>query len=416
MSRSILFSILLSMFAACVETSSAVDAGAAARYLDACRDIERELCRLGGACGFAKTSQCSLVDMGLRPCIVPSEVLAGRQTVDEVELAELRKALKKSTCLSAIVFLNLSVPLQGRGQLNEPCNARQDCASGLRCDEATCPGMCLAKRAVGEATTTPNSKDECASSHATREGVCDVSLKPGSTCSLSRGKCLCVAGVCTLDLLTPVGGVCSGSNMCQLGSSCQNNTCEKGTKSDVGSRCSDERDCLPSLVCRSGFCRFNPSSAKGSVCEGPGTRGTCDRFLTCNGVLSNGTGYCSEYLLRIGDECFYGSRAFCGGETFCTATAENPNGRCVALRSAGDLCPAGIGCQKNLLCINSTCVAPLVPGALCTSSECGSAAFCPPGNPRVCIAKKTAGSQCQEDMECLGSCFNNQCYGCGRSP
>ena len=228
------------------------------------------------------------------------------------------------------------------------CQRHEECAGGGWCDrgQATggraCPGMCAARKRIGEACTV---NDECAPAAVGQRAECfpdssgtarcvrvatgaagaegspcghiigaayaqDIQCGAGLGCVAAEGA---LAGVCQRP--TATGMACSATTVCASGAACTSTTTMRCTAIQVrrgaGQSCNAATmelcDPYARLVCRSGMC----------VSIGDGTMGaTCGNMAVPAGLQCNSGLYCAS-------------------------------GRCVSRKADGDACATDVECRSD---------------------------------------------------------------------
>ena len=307
------------------------------------------------------------------------------------------------------------------------CFNNWECSPGQFCNtEHTSGSRCAAKRAIGY---TCDRNEKCESAICAR-GYCsectgDDECSSDQYCELNGTK----GNRCFAK--KTIGTACGGDTECTSGR-CSNQKC---------GQCFNNWECSPGQFC-------NTEHTSGSRCTAKRAIGyTCDRNEKCESAIC-ARGYCSE--CTGDDQCSsdqycelngaMGNRCFakktidttCGSDTECTS-GHCSNQKCVQClnnseclpeqycnteHTSGSRCTAkraiGYGCDCNEKCESAICARGYC--SACTGDdECSSDQYCElnraTGNR--CFAKKTIGTLCGSDTECIyNHCSNQKCVQC----
>lgn len=219
------------------------------------------------------------------------------------------------------------------------CMRHEECAGGGWCDRgqatgmSACPGMCRARKRIGEACTV---NDECAPQSVGQRAECfpdssgasrcvrvatgeagaegrpcghiigaayaqDIQCAAGLGCVVAEGS---LAGTCQRP--TAAGEMCGATTVCAQGSACTATTTMRCTAITVrraaGEACNTATmtlcDPYARLVCRSGMCASIGDGTMGSTCGNM----TVPAGFQCNAGLYCATGRCAARKAD-GDAC-----------------------------------------------------------------------------------------------------------------
>jgi hypothetical protein len=248
----------------------------------------------------------------------------------------------------------------------QSCGEVEDCVDGLRCAPNPDPNdagqICSAPLANGEVC---NGRDlDCASGYCANDtNLCTVQANPGELC-LSNDNDQCAGGYCDRTVVAcSIDAECPGSNSCSNGVTCDP------------------------------FCvTLKPDGA------------TCDSFFECqSGSCYNNL--CRSLPLADNEECNFDNECesnFCNDYDFPAV--------CMTLPLAnGDACGVGSQCASEV-CFQGSCQTGLTDGADCSASPftdppCAKGLFCYNDDvTQTCTAQYPAGSECENDVECVGFC------------
>jgi hypothetical protein len=199
----------------------------------------------------------------------------------------------------------------GLSQVNQPCDHRFECATGMYCDLAGCPAAtCKELGAVGSTCATnaacnPVLDLYCKIPSGQPTGTCEKYVISGATCGLGdtcepgtyclEGKCARIAKLFTLDdtqtcysnsLLCNPGLACEFNGLPFLsGGTCKNaKTPAQACHIALPEECPTGHYCTSSLLNEQGTCQILPTDgetcAKSGV-QSIGLRGPCQPGLAC---------------------------------------------------------------------------------------------------------------------------------------
>ncbi|MBL8916765.1 MAG: hypothetical protein JNM17_39045 [Archangium sp.] len=298
-------------------------------------------------------------------------------------------ASRAAKCLQSLATVSCSTSgfdcdgvFEGVRSEGESC-FEGECLPGLVCDfAATCPGQCVRPGGVGTPST-----NGCESGAADHEGLCVPTVAEGGSCftpdaSVSslpceRGALCTVNGTCALlvradagaycqpdlglscgegtecigDGCAPLprpGETCAGFRQCQADLSCVGNVCVGAATS--GALCEADRECRASL-----FCGFDegatvgncmPRIEEGNACFVGAEQ--CEVTLTCDleGTEADRRGRCQLRHPRGASCRRVADPNVCAHGLFCNATALEPEGTCVDLKTRGR-CETSVQCQSG---------------------------------------------------------------------
>ena len=304
------------------------------------------------------------------------------------------------------------------------CLANEECGTGLRClggkcvgcgDGTPCPfgtycsfgasdvlSSCLRSRGNG---------DSCSSYGQCISWYCEYSTRTCQGCRYNE-EChtrICEAGFCN-ECIPGTSHGCVSNQFCTSGTG----TPRCRTLLPLGSQCSENGECA-STQCHIHLCgectedshceafQFcNSRRASGSRCEAKKSNG-----VTCNGDNECRYGYCNGETCgdcALDSDC--NSGFYCGyGDQFLPQIVH----LCVATLSTNN------GCSRNEMCQSAICTAGHCRE--CSGDDqCSSDQYCElkgVNTKNRCFAKKTLGSACGGDTQCISShCSNRKCVQC----
>jgi hypothetical protein len=285
--------------------------------------ITEALCDRATACGQYPSVPVCKSTLLLDYTQLRAGVHAGRLEYDDKQAFNCVKAIAEGqgpgSCsitarLSAADLLWCKLAVKGKGEVDEPCFAANECRDNLYCDLSQChDGECC-------------------------EGTCKGVVRMGGDCS--------VAGSVCAD-----GGYCSDDHT-GLGPLCRE-------KAQAGEDCVGSASCLGSTLClydpvrQGGACSTLP--LEGQPCaadDGP----RCDSFKDYCGA----NGRCVPRV-AVGGSC--ASDEQCAWFATCDPTLQ----RCVEKGHVTSACAKDDDCLGSLRCTAGICVAPAVPRQ-CNSS------------------------------------------------
>jgi len=313
---------------------------------------------------------------------VNSLTFLGDQALEEVEKALARgtvtyNATVAQSCLSTIEsaalcagqFGVLATACEGAfvGSLNEgdSCYSGLECASGLYCnDDAGCPGVCTAMKAVGESCS---SSSECLFS-GSGAGIADCWFQGGGspTCTnITYGAPAAVGQPCgSLGSPPDISEVA-----CQSGAVCDAASGEAGTcvaTVPVGSACTfqvdvcaDNAQCIPSPDFSATCVAVTLVKTAGGGCA-PADVAFCDPFsrLTCDEASQTCQPYGDGSLGATcpADSFFSFPGLTCNEGLYCSPDSAT----CVTAKADGE------SCNEDEECLSGTCE---FSSGTCTSEE-----------------------------------------------
>ncbi len=211
-----------------------------------------------------------------------------------------------------------------------PCSIDAECAEGLHCAGATCPGACKARSGVGAACL---GEDDCTPGLGCANGLCVTRLPQGSVCAggdneCERGLfCRSLEGAATWTCV-PMTAVMTGAENapCIFGFAATQSLCKAGLSCVF-----TDND-----VTKGGFCK--PQVASGAAC-GVALPTQCPGEEVCvSGVCGAAPAVGSPCAPDVFDTCAVGATCDDGS---------SPVGKCVALTSNGAACSTDEACVSG---------------------------------------------------------------------
>lgn len=185
------------------------------------------------------------------------------------------------------------------------------------------------------------------------------------------------------------------STVCQLSTTCHNNTCSLFSEGDTCDSDSTFGCFNDFLYCDETTGTCNAYNREGDKCDGKCL--TEDDTLYCS-ILE---GTCKLNPQKVGDPCE--KNIPCPPGSYCNATEETPAGVCEAYPGV-----PGADCSKTLECDETkwlycsddthTCVELPKENEECISDKCNEGLYCDDNN--TCKAFKGYGEKCEDDKEC----------------
>lgn len=224
---------------------------------------------------------------------------------------------------------------EGKVAPDGACTIDLECAGGLRCAGATCPGKCTARSAAGAVCTED---DDCAAGLGCPNDVCVTRLPQGATCT--NGSSDCAVGLMCLQLAGAATSTCEPMTAIMTGA--ENAPCAFGA--------------APSL-CKAGLsCVFTDNDPdKGGFCKPKvASKAACGAALPtpCPGEEVCVSGVCGA-APAVGSPCAPDFSGQCAVGASCDDSA-GPAGLCVALAANGATCADDEACQSGN-CYDSKC-------------------------------------------------------------
>ena len=349
-------SLLVLSLASCASPEGYLSgASGVSAYDQACGSLLDSLCVAYTRCGFTSSASSCAARLTQIGGVCDAEARASlsdaRMGFSASRFARCQEALGSATCES--LFTPGAVPgcndfLRSQLERGEGCFRSAECPATDHCDtSATCPGVCAARKGVGEQT---DSVEGCAEGLDALDGTCRAPVAAGQSCApLSEG--------------------------------------------GAQQRCVDGSLCSPENVC-------SPLARAGMAC---GTDTQCAVGLVCSG-----TTHTCEAAHSQGEPCSL-SAMNCKLDLTCAVQdAQALTGTCQPLRGVGGTCASSDDCTRGLQCSGSSfgaggfvagaCAPPKALGASCTAwTECTGDAYCENGQ---CVARKAAGAACTAFSEC----------------
>lgn len=264
---------------------------------------------------------------------------------------------------------------------------------GARCSFPICAsgaGYCL----EGTCVERPGDGDlcsgyECQPGLLCIEGGCAPPRLAGEGCALDDActpPLRCVEGSCTA--LGEIGAGCNDTTACAHGLRCIDDACAAAAPPP----CQDDESCGHQAACANvPVCL--PRVGEGAPCDGAEA---CDEGLYCSDVS-----VCA-LLPGVGQDCANG--VLCAPGLGCTTdngvciTAPGEGQACAFSQTGPAVCAAGLGCDS----LTNQCAALPGEGELCTvDNRCGGDLGCDfTANGSICVVRKQAGGECQNDAVC----------------
>lgn len=257
---------------------------------------------------------------------------ADRIAFDDAQVVACIDSLKKLPCENVRVALEtLTGPCEkvitGKVALGGECYESLECAAGLACATAGCPGKCA--KALQEG------------------GHCDDKHPCGPELA-----CICTDGGCRVHACVPHGKIgancghaedapCDGKLYCPPVGARMANACQP--KAGANAVCPSSDACKPPLVCvglqsskHPGVCK--PPLDNGAACT-PG-KNECGETASC--VVSGKGGKCTAWG-GPGSACGISGAEYAGcAFSYCDMAKGQTTGTCRAYKTDGDACdPAG---------------------------------------------------------------------------
>jgi Dictyostelium (slime mold) repeat len=371
-----------------------------------------------------------------------------------------------STCSNAGQSCAAQQCCQGLNCLTDLTNATEKfcCSQGtpIVCGSKCCPTGAVLGCSAGKCTC-PTGEVVCPDANNPLAGRCVNLVEDVNNCGACGVSCgdpigadapcrvrACVNGGCTTLPNPAADGVfCEDGNLCTVGDTCNNGTCQSGTpvqclqcqKCDpdtggcapdpdqVGDQCDDGLACTTDDRCTAaGTCVGTPVVCQAldqchvaGVCQEPG--GACT-----NPIKANGTPCDDGNLCTLNDTCqagiCTGQPRDCNDNDVCTTDTCDPStGACLntpipACCRTTDECPQPANQCQQATCVNNVCGVtnksngstcndnnPCTTNDVCTNGVCtGTLVVCPAGT--TCA---NGSCVCNANSGCTGCCQTNTC-------
>ena len=281
------------------------------------------------------------------------------------------------------------------------CGGSNECENG-HCSDRTC-GDC-------SSDSDCNSNLYCGYGDPTLPQIqlCVAVLSIGNTCDRNEmcQSAICSGGYCSECIKDDQ---CSSDQYCELKGAKENRCFAKkiigtecgGDAECTSSHCSNRKcvQCLSDSDCSSGqFCKLaNPAADDYQLCASPAANGAlCFVGRECAS---------SHCINNICGECAMDSQ--CATGELCN-TEHSSGTRCEAKKAIGNICDRNEVCE-SAICAHGYC-------SECTGDgQCSSDQYCEVNAAKEnrCFAKKTIGTPCGGDTECIyNHCSNQKCVQC----
>lgn len=171
----------------------------------------------------------------------------------------------------------------------------------------------------------------------------------------------------------------------------------------LGGACSENAQCESAegqrVRCDQGVCTIETSTP--SMGDGPHAKLGEPCASTCTNSANGGWGCTNagNSAPTIDASCWTDEGLYCGNA-----------GSCVAVPNLGEACALSNYCPMGAYCSGGTCVAQLSSGSCASNtSACSASSYCDTTSQQ-CTPKKSDGSACDQDSECLGGdCYGDRC-------
>jgi len=350
-------------------------------------------CDGAGVCDFAPSTT---------PCGIPASCTAGTLTTYNCDA--------KGGCASKQQSCGGYACASTGDKCRTTCKTTADCTG-----TAQCVGLqCVSSLPLGKACGTNNKA--CASGFCV-DGVCcttnacaacnkcDIAGKEG-TCNPVKDSTSCGAATCVdspTTKSTKTVKACKGGKCTSTAISCQNYKCN-ATKDGCLATCSGDKDCVSDAYCLGTACTAKKVNGTKCTATKECKSGHCAQGYCCDKACTGGPCEACDLSGSLG-KCTYKKKGTkCGAASSCAdygAKSELTTHACTG---------SGAACKSTIVsCGYYKCASMSACKSSCFSyGNCISSAYCTVG--KVCVPRKTKGTKCTLDPECLsGHCAQGYC-------